>query len=272
MDKIIIKRIEVYAFHGLFEEEKRLGQKFYVSAELDVDTEAAAAEDDLRLSVNYGEVSEFIVTWMQNNRFKLIETAADHLATAILKQYPLIKAIVIDLEKPNAPIPYALDTVMIHVERARHKAYLGIGSNIGERVDYIRTAITLLDEHPMITVVETSPVYETAPYGLTDQPPFLNGCIEIETFLSPLQLLRAINRIEAQLGRTREIHWGPRTMDLDILLYDQIVMDTKELHIPHIDMQNRLFVLKPLSDIAGFIRHPNLNKTIDELLKALQNQ
>ena len=178
----------------------------------------------------------------------------------------------VELEKPGAPVPYAFDTVLVHIERSRHQAFLGIGSNLGDRQMNLAAAIRLLEAVPDIQVTKRSPLYETAPYGYTDQPPFLNGCIGIETLYTPEELLRVLHEIEHKLGRKREIHWGPRTLDLDILFYDDLILDTPDLHIPHADMANREFVLQPLSDIAGDFRHPVINETVDALLAALKKQ
>lgn len=272
MDKICIRRLEVYAYHGVFEEEKNLGQKFYITAELELDTRKAGITDDLTLSVNYGEVCQKLVEWTQNHRRQLIEAAAEDMARYLLRQYPMVQKVTLELEKPGAPVPYAFDTVLVHIERSRHDAFLGLGSNLGDRQMNLEAAIQMLDTVPDIWVKKRSPLYETAPYGYTEQPPFVNGCIEIETLYTPEELLEVLHKIEHQLGRIREIHWGPRTIDLDILLYDQLVMDTEDLHIPHIDMANREFVLQPLSDIAGAYRHPVLHQTIDALLNQLKEK
>jgi dihydroneopterin aldolase/2-amino-4-hydroxy-6-hydroxymethyldihydropteridine diphosphokinase len=120
--------------------------------------------------------------------------------------------------------------------------------------------------------VKGSSLFVTAPYGYTDQPEFLNGCLEVKTMQSPQQFLDTLHAIEQRLGRERTIRWGPRTIDLDILLYDDIIMSTETLTIPHIDMQNRLFVLKPLDEIAGFKRHPLFGKTIHQLCAELEQE
>lgn len=270
MDKICIRRLEVFAFHGVYEEENRLGQKFYVNAQLHLDTRKAGLSDDLSASVNYGEVCEVLTGIMQSEKWKLIETAAERMAEYLLLKYPLIQKVILEIEKPGAPIPYSLETVLVHIERCRHKAYIAIGSNLGDRRMNLAAAIQLLGASPDVRVKKESPIYETAPYGYVDQPAFLNGCIEIETLRTPEELLILLHEIELKLGRRREMRWGPRTIDLDILFYDQQVIDTPDLHIPHIDMQNRMFVLKPLSDIAGYIRHPVINKTVDEMLGYLE--
>ena len=105
----------------------------------------------------------------------------------------------------------------------------------------------------------------TAPYGVTDQDEFLNGALILKTLLTPEELLKVLNGIEAEADRVRTLRWGPRTLDLDILFYDDLVIDTPTLHIPHIDMQRRDFVLTPLAQLSPYKRHPVLNKTVAEL-------
>lgn len=109
----------------------------------------------------------------------------------------------------------------------------------------------------------------TEPYGVTDQDEFLNGVLKMRTLLSPEELLERLHQLEQEANRERIIHWGPRTLDLDILFYDQEIIDTADLHIPHPDMQNRDFVLAPMNQIAPYLRHPVLNQTISQLLNIL---
>ena len=109
----------------------------------------------------------------------------------------------------------------------------------------------------------------TEPYGVTDQDEFLNGVLKMRTLLSPEELLERLHQLEQEANRERIIHWGPRTLDLDILFYDQEIIDTADLHVPHPDMQNREFVLAPMNQIAPYLRHPVLNQTISQLLNIL---
>ena len=136
---------------------------------------------------------------------------------------------------------------------------------MGEKKAYLDMAVQRLDEHRCCRVVKVADYINTSPYGGVEQDDFLNSALELQTLLTPEELLDLLHEIEQDAGRKRLIHWGPRTLDLDILLYDQLVLDTEDLHIPHIDMQNRDFVLIPLAQIAAYRRHPVLNRTIGEL-------
>ena len=146
------------------------------------------------------------------------------------------------------------------------QAYLGLGSNIGDRKQLLLTAIDLIGNIKGIKVTKQSSIYETAPIGYTDQPNFLNLCLEIETKLSPQQLLKHCLDIEQQLHRVREIRWGPRTLDIDILLYSDNIIETDNLSVPHPRMQERAFVLIPLNDIASDKQNPRLNQKIHDLV------
>jgi 2-amino-4-hydroxy-6-hydroxymethyldihydropteridine diphosphokinase len=128
------------------------------------------------------------------------------------------------------------------------KAYLGIGSNIGNRLENLRQAVGELNSTG-IRVTRASSVYETEPWGFLDQPRFLNAVIEVETDLVPRRLLMALKTLEAALGRTEAIRWGPRLIDIDILIYDNLSVDEEDLHIPHQNLCHRLFVLAPLADL-----------------------
>ena len=145
-----------------------------------------------------------------------------------------------------------------------HTAYVALGSNLGDKEANLRKALELLQECG-VEVVKTSSFICTEPYGVTDQPQFLNGVCEVRTSLVPLALLHTLLEIEQEMGRVRLRHWGERNIDLDLLLYEDVVMDTPELKLPHPDMQNRDFVLLPLAEIAPELVHPILQKSIEEL-------
>ena len=149
-----------------------------------------------------------------------------------------------------------------------HTAYVALGSNLGDKEANLRRALELLIERG-VEIVKTSTFISTEPYGVTDQPTFLNGVCEVRTSLEPLALLHTLLEIEQEMGRVRLRHWGERNIDLDLLLYEDVVMDTPELKLPHPDMQNRDFVLLPLAEIAPELVHPTLQKTISELVICL---
>ena len=145
------------------------------------------------------------------------------------------------------------------------KVYLGLGSNVGDREEYIEQAIFLLEKNPAIQVSKRSANYETEPEGGVDQPPFINAAVSIITKLPPEKLLEVCQEIETALGRDREMEWGPRTMDIDILLYEDQIISEDKLQIPHPLMHERMFVLKPLKEIAPNAIHPVLEKSIEDL-------
>ncbi len=269
MDEIRIEGLEVFAHHGVFPKETKNGQTFIVNATLYGDIKAAGKADDLALSTDYGAVCLFITEWMQNNTCKLLEAVAQRMAKEILLKFDLIYSLDLEIRKPDAPIPLPFECVSVKISRGWHKAYIAVGSNMGEREAYIQNAILALKEHDEIAVTKVSELLETKPYGVTEQPEFLNGMLEIKTLLDPEKLLQVLHEIEQAADRKRELRWGPRTLDLDIIFYDKLVYETDTLVIPHVDMENRDFVLKPLAQLAPNYRHPILGKTVTQLLAQL---
>ena len=269
MDEIRIDNLEVYAYHGVFPEENEKGQLFFVNAVLYTETRAAGMADELTLSTHYGEVCHLITKWMQEHTCKLIETVAEKVAEAVLLQFPLVQAIDLEIRKPEAPIGLPFESVSVKIHRGWHKAYLSVGSNLGDREQYIKQAIASLEKEDTVKIEKVSQLLNTKPYGGVEQQDFLNGAIAIRTLLTPEELLTLLHTIEAAADRKREIHWGPRTLDLDIVFYDKLVYESEDLVIPHIDMENRYFVLKPLSELIPNFRHPILGKTVSQLLEAV---
>ncbi len=151
-----------------------------------------------------------------------------------------------------------------------HLAYLGIGSNLGDKIEQCRKAITeILAIHGHRLLAQSS-FYKTQPMGYLAQDWFINGVIHIETDLDPLELLRKLKEIESKMGRKETVRWGPRAIDLDLLLYDDLVMKTEELEIPHPRLKDRQFVLIPLVEISPNLIHPSIKKTMRELLSEIQ--
>jgi len=270
MDKIKIENLEVFGNHGVFPEETKLGQKFIVSCMLYLDTRKAGRTDRLDASVHYGFVSHLIKKELEENTFALIEAVAEHLAESVLLYDEKIREVELEVKKPWAPIGLPLDYVSVSIRRKWHEVCLAVGSNMGDKEAYISQAIEKLRNRKDCRVKSVSSLIETEPYGGVDQDTFLNGALVMDTLLTPQELLELLHEIEAEAKRERTIHWGPRTLDLDIIFYDNEIIQEEALCIPHVDVQNRLFVLKPLQEIAPYKRHPVYGKTIMEMTVDLE--
>ena len=153
-----------------------------------------------------------------------------------------------------------------------YNVFLGLGSNLGERQRYLQQAADELKKSQQIKVVWVSSVYETEPWGKTDQPKFLNACVELETPLAPAELHAETRGIEKNLGRSPAERWGPREIDIDILLYDGLVHADDALKVPHPELENRRFVLVPLAELAPYLVHPVSGLTIQELVAASKDR
>ena len=269
LDEIRIEELEVFANHGVFPEENVLGQKFLVTAVLYTDTRRAGKTDELTASIHYGEVSAFIEKYLREHTFHLLERAAESLAEEMLLSIPLLRNVRLTIKKPWAPVRLPLKTVSVSVERGWHTAYIALGSNMGDREAYLNNAVESLKSLRDCRIEKVSGFIETPTYGVTDQADFLNGCLKMETLLYPRELLEELHRIEQEAGRERIIHWGPRTLDLDIIFYDDLVCEEDDLCIPHVEMHKRKFVLEPLAEIAPYKRHPVYGKTVKEMLAEL---
>lgn len=147
-------------------------------------------------------------------------------------------------------------------------AYIGLGSNLGDKVKNIKKAIQQLKSREGVKVLKVSSLYETAPVGYKDQPNFVNAVVEVHTDKQPDELLQITKAIEAALGRKKSFPWGPRLIDLDILLYNNLTYKSEKLSLPHPEVKNRAFVLVPLAEIAGEKVHPS-GLAIKELLAKL---
>lgn len=269
--EIRIDGLEVYAHHGVYPEEKEQGQTFIVDAVLRLETRGAGLTDELEQTVNYGTVCRFINEWMQEHPCNLLEAAAERLAEQLLLTFSPAESVTLEIHKPQAPIGLPFHSVSVRITRGWHEAYLSLGSNLGDREQYLDDGLAALEQCPRIRVLDYAAYLVTKPYGGVEQGDFLNTAVKIRTFLAPHELLDELHRIESAAGRTREIHWGPRTLDMDILFYDKLVYEDDTLIIPHADLENRYFVLKPLSEIAPNLRHPLTGRTVMQMLKSVES-
>ncbi|RXJ01083.1 2-amino-4-hydroxy-6-hydroxymethyldihydropteridine diphosphokinase [Anaerobacillus alkaliphilus] len=150
-----------------------------------------------------------------------------------------------------------------------NKVYLSLGSNIGDRYKFLQYGVKSLKDHVNVSIKSCSSIYETSPIGFIDQADFLNMVIEIETSFTPLELLRITQEIQQKAGREFNVRWGPRTLDLDILLYNQENIEMDELNIPHPRMFDRGFVIIPLKEIAPSLYFQSMGKTIEQVYQEL---
>ena len=149
--------------------------------------------------------------------------------------------------------------------------YLGLGSNLQNPADQIKRAINMIDDSPQTFNFDHAPFYQSKAWGNTDQPDFINTAVKFKTSLTPNQVIQFCQEIETMMGRKRYEKWGPRIIDIDLLLYDDLVLDTPDLKIPHPYLHERAFVLKPLLDLNPKLTHPLLNKTLESFAKKIKS-
>lgn len=268
-DYIKITGLEVYARHGVYQEEKEKGQTFVINAKVYYDMSLPAGSDHLKEALNYADLCHFIKDVMKERSFDLIEAAAENLAERILIHFDKTTGLDLELCKPNAPIGLPFEQVSVNVSRAWHRVFLSIGSNMGDKKMYLNEATGKFLADEKVRDMRVSEYIETEPYGMTEQDAFLNGAIELWTIYSPRQLLDLCHHIEEEAQRVRTIHWGPRTLDVDILFYDDMIYDSENLIIPHVDIENRDFVLRPMNELAPGFVHPLYRKTMQGMLQEL---
>lgn len=266
MDTIRIENLEIYAYHGVMEEEKKLGQRFFITAELGADLKAAASRDDIELSVDYGAIAQEMLRFATENRWNLIETLADRLAADLLLRFKGLTSAKIQVSKPGAPVPLPIQNISVTAERKKTMAFVALGSNMGDRNAYLSRAVELTEKEEGIRLIKVSKFIETDPYGKTDQNDFLNAVMMIETILTPQELLDFCHQLEKDAKRVRKELWGPRTLDADILFYGREIISTENLNIPHPDLVNRDFVLIPMEEVAPWFTDPLTGKTMARLL------
>jgi dihydroneopterin aldolase/2-amino-4-hydroxy-6-hydroxymethyldihydropteridine diphosphokinase len=302
-DRIELRGLTVHGNHGVFDFEKREGQDFVIDVTLHTTVARAAATDDLAETIHYGELAEDVAGIVENNTFDLIETLAERIADHCLSLCEHVEVVV---HKPSAPIQRAFDDVRIRVERSRAdsagasvgepatdadaapasggtaedetEAYLNLGANLGDAADTLDQAVAALDRHPDITVTRRSSLFRTAPWGGVEQADFLNLGVLVTTTLSALELLSVAQGIEVACGRTRELRWGPRTLDIDLIRFGSEDAEqyrrSPRLTLPHPRAHERAFVLAPWAELAGdtLIDTPLGRRPISAVLGELDDQ
>lgn len=261
---ILIRGLEVSACHGVLKEEKLTPQPFIFDADLYADFCTAAQNDDINATVNYAKACDILVETATAKTFNLIETLAYSGVYALLDGLNL-KKVTLTVYKPQAPIRHKFGTVGVTVTAERERVFLSLGSSVGDKKNYLDTAIKKLSQTRGISVKKISSYIETEPYGGVAKNGFLNCAVEIETYLTPRRLLEEIHRIEAECGRVRTVRWGDRTLDIDIIFFGRKVIEEDDLQIPHPEYFKRAFVLKPLKEIAPDFVCPVVLKKVKDL-------
>ncbi len=269
-DKVLIKDYEVVCCHGVNTEEKEIPQRFLISLKISTDLLEAAKTDDVDRTVSYSAVCKLIKSSFEKNCFNLLERLAYTTAREILLKFPQADAVEITVKKPDAPMKGVFEYVGVTTTLCRHTAYLSLGSNLGDKQAYLDLAIEGLKKDTNICDVVESRRYATTPYGGVADNKFINSAVKISTLYSAEELLNVLHDIEEKGGRERIERWGNRTLDIDIVFFDEEVISTFFLAVPHPDMQKRLFVLEPLCELCPNYLHPILKKRIFELLDNLK--
>ncbi len=248
-DQIVLKGISAKGHHGVLDFEKRDGQTFVVDVTMHVDLAPAGTSDDLADTVNYAEVAGDVVALIEGESLDLIEALATRIADRVLAR-PRVEAVEVVVHKPEAPVGHPFTDVQVRVSRERQsQVVIAMGSNIGDSIETLHDAAISL--YGLIDIVDVSPVVETDPVGGPDQAAYLNAVVTGTTHLAPSSLLAGLHDIERAHGRTREVRWGPRTLDLDLIQYGDpvfdtdVVMNSPTLTLPHPRAHERGFVLLP---------------------------
>lgn len=250
-DQIVLQGVSARGNHGVLDVEKRDGQTFIVDVTMMLDLSGAGRSDDLAATVDYAEVADAVVARITGPSFDLIERLAEVIADDVLR-HELVESVDVVVHKPEAPVRATCTDVQVRiVRRNAPRAVIALGSNLGDRGYTLERAIDALRGLPGITLTAVSPLVETDPVGGPHQPPYLNAVAIVRTELSPERLLEALHSIEADHGRTREVRWGARTLDLDLVQYgtpgtkSEVISDQPELMLPHPRAIERAFVLAP---------------------------
>jgi dihydroneopterin aldolase/2-amino-4-hydroxy-6-hydroxymethyldihydropteridine diphosphokinase len=270
-DQIQIEDLLLRAIVGINDEERRNRQDVLINITLHADTRAAGQSDDIADAVNYRTLTKRIIVLVENSQFYLVEKLAAEIAALCLDD-PRVERADVRVEKPGAlrfarSVGVEIQRTRADLEKQANRAFLALGSNINPEHN-LKAAVQRLAWR--FHLRDVSPVYETPPVAKTNQPNFLNAAALIETNLTAAELKQALQAIEQELGRARTGDKNaPRTIDLDISLFDDQVMDVGQRHIPDPDLVKYSHIARPLADLAPYQRHPETGQTLQEIAQAL---
>lgn len=290
MFKIIIKNLNLFGYHGVKEIEKKNGQNFRYNIEILLNKDNFLSgnknEDNLENTLNYSTVIKIVKDINNNRRFDLLETLAQTITDKVFEISPLVEKVSVRIEKTSPPIKENLESVGIEYKRDKKNIessrrsnkksgsesdgvdiFISLGSNIGNREDNLRKAVDLINSNPGIKIIKVSSIYETEPMYLKEQNSFYNIVLKarVDIKVSPFELMGFLKGIEYDMGRRKaEKKYGPRIIDVDLLYYGEISVESDFLTIPHPKIEERKFVLIPLSEISPEFEGANVKKFIEE--------
>jgi dihydroneopterin aldolase/2-amino-4-hydroxy-6-hydroxymethyldihydropteridine diphosphokinase len=255
MDRILIDDLRVMTVIGALPHEREAAQPIRIDLSIGLDLRNAGRSDELNDTVHYGLVCERVAEMARDSKDILLERLAAKVADVVL-EFDLVELVDVKLTKLRPPIPEEVQSTSVTLTRSRseaaapplenHEVIVALGSNLGDRLGYLKFAVGELGN-----VVTMSQVFETEPVGgPDDQGAYLNMVVKVHTALDPYAFIRRCQRIEANALRQRIVHWGPRTLDVDMLFYDDVHIDSEHLTVPHPRINERRFVLTPLSEVA----------------------
>jgi len=252
LDRMDLTGLQTWAYHGVFDHERRDGQPFLIDVTWWVDMAPIARSDALETTIDYGEVSSLVVEVVQASPLNLIETLAARVGEALLARFPF-EYLRVQVHKPQAPLMVGFTDVRSTWQAARtvaaREVVFCLGSNIEPRWDYLQFAVSALIARLDLDRVRVSPVYETVAQSTIVQDDFLNAIVIGVSTLPAPELLRVGLEIEAQAHRTRDVHHGPRTLDIDLICAGDEIWQTPQLTLPHPRAHQRAFVLAPWLDL-----------------------
>lgn len=283
VDRVSLHGITAHGAHGVLAEEKRGGQRFVADVVMHVPVHRAGVRDDLDEAVDYSVVAAAVHAVLGGESLDLVEAVAERIAAAVLTDDRVL-AVDVTVHKPQAPlgVPFGDVTVQVHRTRADVAVaavpaddvpvVLALGANLGDREATLVSAVRALGALDGVDVSGVSAVVETAPVGGPEQPRYLNAVLLARTTLSARGLLHACQDIEAAHARTREVRWGPRTLDVDLVAYGDLVVTTGDLVLPHPRARKRAFVLQPwlLTDPGAVLPGRGAPAPVAELLGGLR--
>ena len=270
MDEVLLKGLRFEGLHGVTPEERAYPQAFEIDLALGLDLKPAGITDCLDKTVDYSRVYQEVRRIVEEESFNLLEALAESLAHRVLAFNRVVK-VSVTVKKLHPPIDGQYEYFGVRLERERplQRAFIGLGTNLGNREENLAVARQKLAGIPAGRVVASSLIYPTAPWGKTDQPEYLNQVVSFDTRLSARELLQELLSIENTMGRERTERWGPRIIDLDLLLYGDQVIEETNLVVPHPWLTKRAFVLTPLLEIAPDLTMPD-GRYLRDILANLQ--